>query len=162
MRVIPIAYAYDDLKQMILQVKASCYPTHNNAEAITAACAVASAVRLALDGQNKEEIKKYIEKHYYRLSVPLAKIKETHVFDSRASYSVPPAIIAFLESKDYESAVRNAVSLGGDADTQACIAGGIAEAYYHKIPDSIADFCDSRIDITIKKTIREFNKAFVK
>lgn len=162
MRVVPIAYAYADFKQMILQVKASCYPTHNNAEAISAACAVASAVRLALNGQTKEEIKKYIEKHYYKLSVPLAGIKEKYVFDSRASYSVPPAIIAFLESDDYESAIRNAISLGGDADTQACIAGGIAEAYYRKIPKNIADFCDGRIDITIKKTIREFNEVFVK
>lgn len=162
MRVVPIAYTYDDMKQMILQVKASCYATHNHSEAITAACAVASAVRLALNGQTKEEIKDYIEKHYFDLSAPLAKIRETHVFDSRASYSVPPAMIAFLESDDYESAVRNAVSLGGDADTQACIAGGIAEAYYHEIPDKIIRFCDSRIDITIKNTVRDFIKEFVR
>lgn len=160
MRVVPIAYAYKDYKQMLLQVKASCYPTHNNREAIKAASAVACAVRLALDGYTKKDIKDYIEKHYYDLSTPLAKIKETYVFDSRASYSVPPAIISFLESDDYESAVRNAVSIGGDADTQACIAGGIAEAYYHKIPENIITFCESRIDITIKKTIRAFIKAY--
>jgi len=162
MRVVPIAYAYNDIKQMILQVKASCYPTHNHAEAITAACAVATAVRLALDGQSKEEIRNYIEKHFFNLSTPLAKIKETYVFDSHASYSVPPAITAFLESNDYESAIRNAISLGGDADTQACIAGGIAEAYYKEIPDKIIHFCDSRIDITIKNTVRSFIKEFVK
>lgn len=162
MRIVPIAYAYDDIKQMMLQVKASCYPTHNNPEAITAACAAAAAVRLALDGKTKEEIKKYIEKHFFDLSVPLARIKETHAFNSRASYSVPPAIIAFLESDDYESAVRNAVSLGGDADTQACIAGGIAEAYYKEIPDEIIRFCEGRIDITIKNTVRDFINKFVK
>ncbi|MBQ9993776.1 MAG: ADP-ribosylglycohydrolase family protein, partial [Clostridia bacterium] len=72
------------------------------------------------------------------------------------------AIIAFLESEDYESAIRNAISLGGDADTEACIAGGIAEAYYGEIPKHISDFCDKRIDFSLKVTVREFEKSFVK
>ena len=160
MRVFPIAYAYKDIKQMVLQVKASCYPTHNHREAITGACAVAFAVRMALDSQPKKEIKRYIEKHFYDLSTPLSSIRDNHVFDSRTSYSVPPAIVAFLESHDYESAVRNAVSLGGDADTQACIAGGIAEAFYHEVPEQIKRFCDRRIDITIKSTVREFEHKY--
>lgn len=156
MRVFPIAYAYEDFDQMMLQVKASCYPTHNSREAIIGAQEVAAAVRIALEGGTKEDIKDYIEDDFYDLSTPLSVIRENHVFDSRASYSVPPAIIAFLESHDYESAVRNAVSLGGDADTQACIAGGIAEAFYREIPDSIVKFCERKIDITIKRTVREF------
>ncbi len=94
------------------------------------------------------------------LSAPLSDIRETHMFDSRASYSVPPAIITFLESTDYESAIRNAISLGGDADTQACIAGGIAKAFYHYIPDHIKNFCDRRIDITIKNTVCEFCRKY--
>ena len=72
------------------------------------------------------------------------------------------AIVAFLESHDFESAVRNTVSLGGDADTQACIAGGIAEAFYREIPEHIREFCDKRIDITIKKTVREFEERYNK
>lgn len=84
------------------------------------------------------------------------------MFDSRTSYSVPPAIIAFLESNDYESAVRGAVSLGGDADTQACIAGGIAEAFYREIPKHIQLFCDSRIDAAIKAAVREFIEKCIK
>ena len=162
MRVFPIAYAYKDFDQMMLQVKASCYPTHNHREAITGAQAVAAAVRTALDGGSKDDIKKYIEKRFYDLSSPLSTLHETHVFDSRASYSVPPAISAFLESHDYDSAIRNAVSLGGDADTQACIAGGIAEAFYHEIPEHIKQFCDRRIDITIKNTVREFENKYSK
>ncbi len=162
MRVMPIAWVYKDFDQMMRQVKASCLPTHNNLEAIKGAQAVAAAIRLALDGQSKDEIKKYIEKNYYNLSTPLSSIRANHVFDSRASYSVPPAIIAFLESNDYESAIRNAVSLGGDADTQACIAGGIAEAFYREIPEHIREFCDRRIDITIKKTVREFEERYNK
>ena len=162
MRVMPIAWAYKDFSQMMLQVKASCVPTHKNKEAITGAMAVAAAIRLALDGSSKDEIREFIEKNYYDLSLPLSKIKETHVFDSRTSYSVPPAIIAFLESTDFESAIRGAVSLGGDADTQACIVGGIAEAFYREIPDHIRKFCDGRIDITIKKSVKEFEERYEK
>ena len=157
MRVIPIGYAYSTLEQTLLQAKASCIPTHNQREAIKGAQAVASAVFLARKNESKEGIKAFLEKTFkYDLSIPLATIKENHVFDSKTSYSVPPAIIAFLESSDYESAVRSAVSLGGDADTQACIAGGIAEAFYKEIPEHIKRFCDLRIDHSIKSVVREF------
>lgn len=157
MRVIPIGYAHDTMEQTLLQAKASCLPTHNHREAIAGAQAVAAAVYLARHGETKDAIKQFIEKHFkYDLSRPLSAIREHHVFDSRSSYSIPPAIIAFLESHDYESAVRNAVSLGGDADTQACIAGGIAEAFYGEIPEYIKRFCDPRIDGTIKSVVKEF------
>ncbi len=156
MRVAPIAYAYDSLHQVLLQTKASCLPTHDHREAINGAMAVASAVFIARTGGSKDDVRRYVEKKFYDLSTPLSAIRETHVFNSRSSYSVPPAIIAFLESEDYESAVRNAVSLGGDADTQACIAGAIAEAYYKKIPDSIKSFCYPRLDVTLRKAARDF------
>ena len=162
MRVMPIAWVYRDFGQMMRQVKASCRPTHDHREAITGASAVAAAIRLALDGKSKNDIKEYINDRFYDLSRPLSKIRENHVFDSRASYSVPPAIVAFLESDDYESAVRNAVSLGGDADTEACIAGAIAEAFYREIPEHIRKFCDRKIDITIKNTVREFEDRYGK
>lgn len=162
MRVIPIGYAYDTLEQTLMQAKASCISTHDHREAINGAKAVAAAVFLARNGESKENIKAYIEKNFrYKLSVPLSVIRETHIFDSRSSYSVPPAIIAFLESTDYESAVRNAVSLGGDADTQACIAGGIAEAYYKEIPDSISRFCEGRIDFSIRDAVKSFNEKYL-
>ena len=161
MRVIPIGYAYATLHQTLLQAKASCLPTHNHREAIAGAQAVAAAVFLARNGESKENIREYLEKKFkYNLSLPLSAIKESHVFNSRASYSVPPAIVSFLQSEDYESAIRNAISLGGDADTQACIAGGIAEAYYKEIPDHIRRFCDGRIDTSIKSAVKEFNKTY--
>lgn len=162
MRVIPIGYAYDTLEQTLLQAKASCLPTHDHPEAIAGAQAVAAAVFLARKGESKPSIKAHLEKTFhYKLSVPIADIRASHVFDSRTSYSVPPAIMAFLESLDYEDAVRLAVSLGGDADTQACIAGGIAEAYYKAIPDHIKRFCDRRIDNSIRTVVREFNNRFL-
>ena len=119
------------------------------------------AIFLAKNGASKEEIRSFIERKFrYDLSVSLEAIRDTYVFDSRASYSVPPAIIAFLESHDYESAVRSAISLGGDADTQACIAGGIAEAFYGDIPDNIKRFCNFKIDSSIRNTVKEFCKLY--
>lgn len=161
MRAVPIGFAYDTLEQALLQTKASCLFTHNSREAIIGAKSVAAAVWLACHGKSKNEIRSYIERNFgYDLSVPVAEIRKKFVFDSRAGYSVPPSIAAFLQSEDYESAVRNAVSLGGDADTMACIAGGIAEAFYGEIPQSIRNFCGLRLDGTIKRVINEFNDKF--
>ncbi len=143
-------------------LKVSCLPTHNHHEAIKGAQAVAAAIFLSRNGKSKEYIREYLEKTFnYNLSVPISVIKENHIFDSRTSYSVPPAIIAFLESSDYEDAIRLAISLGGDADTQACIAGGIAEAYYKQIPEHIRKFCDNRIDYSIRVVVKEFNEKYL-
>lgn len=159
MRVVPIGYAYDTLEQTLLQAKASCLYTHNNKEAIAGAQAVAAAVWLARGGSTKDEIKAYLEASFrYDLSDDINEIRKTYAFEVRAGKSVPQAISAFLQSEDYESAVRNAVSLGGDADTMACIAGGIAEAFYGEIPRHIKDFCGLRLDGTIKKTIAVFTE----
>ena len=161
MRAVPIGYAYETIEQVLIQTKASCYYTHKNNEAIKAAQAVATAVFLARNKNSKDEIRIFLEsKFHYDLSKKVDEIRKNYVFNSRASYSVPPAIIAFLESSDYESAIRNAISLGGDADTEACIAGGIAEAYYKSIPKHIADFCDRKIDHIFKKVVLDFKDKF--
>lgn len=160
MRVVPIGYAYDTLEQTLLQAKASCLYTHNDREAITGALAVAAAVWLARHGKSKDEIKSYLEADFrYNLSAPISEIRGNYGFEVRAGKSVPQSIAAFLQSEDYESAVRNAVSLGGDADTMACIAGGIAEAFYGEIPQLIKSFCDLRLDGTIKNIVNRFNEA---
>ena len=153
MRVVPIGYAYSDIKQICRQVRASCIYTHNSLEAIQGAEAVAVSVRMALDKKSKKEIQSFCEKKFgFALDTAIDEIRKNFVFDSRTKYSVPPAIIAFLQSDDYESAV----SLGGDADTMACIAGGIAEAYYGKIPEYIKRFCDSRLDSSLRSVFKEF------
>ncbi len=161
MRAVPIGYAYETIEQVLLQVKASCFYTHNSKEAIKAAQAVATAVFLARNEKSKDEIRGFLESKFnYDLSKNLDEIRCNYVFNSRASYSVPPAIIAFLESTDYESAIRNAISLGGDADTEACIAGGIAEAYYKEIPKHISAFCYRRIDYSLKKVVMDFKSKY--
>ncbi|MBR5265866.1 MAG: ADP-ribosylglycohydrolase family protein [Clostridia bacterium] len=163
MRAIPIGYAYESPEQVLLQARASCYYTHNHREAIRAAQAVAISVFMARKGEGKDTIRRHIEKKFhYDLSRSIEDIRKNHMFNSRASYSVPSAIVAFLESSDYESAVRNAVSLGGDADTEACIAGGIAEAYYGEIPKEIVDFCHRKIDYSLRKVAIEFCERYCK
>ena len=163
MRAVPIGYAYDSIEQVFYQAKSSCLYTHNTGEAIKAAQSVAVAVFMAKCGESKEQIRSFLEKKFhYDLSRKIEYIRQDHIFNSRASYSVPPAIIAFLDSHDYESAIRNAISLGGDADTEACIAGGIAEAYYKEIPKHISDFCDRRFDLTLKTVVKEFKECFCK
>lgn len=161
MRASPIGWAYDDWDQVLRQAKASALPTHDCREAIRGAQAVAAAVLLARSGAGKAQIAARLEKLTgYALDRPLSAVREGHVFDSRTAYSVPPAIIAFLASTDHESAVRGAVSLGGDADTQACIAGAIAEAFYREIPAHIRRFCDGRIDSSIRMVMRAFAHKF--
>jgi ADP-ribosylglycohydrolase len=156
-----IGYAYDDIEQVMLQAKASCYYTHAHREGIRGAQAVACAVFLARNGESKDSIRKFIsDKFRYDLDYTVEQIRPEYSFDSSCEYSVPPSIVCFLDSTDYESAVRNAVSLGGDADTMACIAGGIAEAFYNDIPGEIKRFCDSRIDISLKETAREFELKY--
>lgn len=159
MRVTAIGYAFDNMKDVLKQVKYSCYYTHKSREAIKGAQAAAAAVFMANHGKSKEQIRAFIEKKLsLKLNFTLDDIRAEYVFDSRASYSVPPAIVAFLESENYEDAVRKAVSVGGDSDTIACMAGGIAEAYYKEILEIGKGF----LDMELKKIVNEFNTKYVK
>ncbi len=162
MRVTAIGLAYEDLDEVLAEVKDSCYYTHHHAEAIKGAQAVATAVYLAKKQCDKTEIKKKLEQKYHYQFVKLDDIREHYVFDSRTSYSVPPAIEAFLESDSYEDAIRKAISIGGDSDTIACIAGGIAQAYYRQIPEKIRLRAMSILDSGLKKVAVEFENKYLK
>lgn len=161
MRVVAIGYAFESLDEVLKQVKYSCYYTHHHKEAIKCAQAVAAAVFIAYHGENKQTIRTFIEK---RLSIPLNftldEIRPNYSFNSRAMESVPQAIVAFLESESYESAIRKAVSIGGDSDTIACIAGGIAEAYYRTIPDNILKKGKGFLEQTLKNTVNTFYNKY--
>ena len=157
MRVSPIGFFYDDLETVLKEAEKSAAITHNHAEGIKGAKAVASAIFLAKTGSSKEEIKNYITEYFgYDLNKRLDIIREDYTFDVTCEGSVPQSIIAFLESTDYEDAIRNAISLGGDSDTMACIAGGIAEAFYKKIPDEIVNETKKRLN----KEFLEILEAF--
>lgn len=138
MRVSPVGFAFDSIDEVLQEAERSARVTHNHPEGIKGAQATALAIFLAKKGESKASIKKKIQARFdYNLDRTLEEIRPTYHFDVTCQGSVPESIIAFLESSDYVDAVKNAISLGGDADTMACIAGGIAQAHYNKIPQDI-------------------------
>lgn len=149
MRVSPVAWVARSLEEAEKLAKWSAEVTHNHPEGIKGAQAIASAIFLAREGKSKSEIKEYIEKNYYSLDFTLDEIRPSYKFDVTCQGSVPQAIQCFLESTDFEDAIRNAISLGGDGDTQAAMAGAIAEAFYG-IPENIKQMIMEKINSTIK------------
>jgi ADP-ribosylglycohydrolase len=161
MRVSPVSYAYGTLDEVLEQAKQSAEVTHNHPEGVRGAQAVAAAAFLARKGTTKEQIKEYLQKAFgYDLSGRLDDIRLDYSFDVSCQGSVPQSIIAFLESVDFEDAVRNAISLGGDADTMACIAGGIAEAYYGEVPRAIREQAWALLDDRLRRIIEEFRERY--
>jgi len=139
MRVSPVGLAFDSEQRVLTEAFRSAVVTHNHPEGIKGAQSVALAVFLARTGAGKTDIKRELESRFgYDLGRTLAEIRPAYRFEVSCQKSVPEAVIAFLESSDYEDAVRKAVSLGGDSDTQACITGGIAAAFYGGVPEAIA------------------------
>jgi len=138
MRVSPVGLASDSLEECLRMARLSAAPSHNHPEGIRGAQAIAAAVWLAKNGAGKERIFDHIHSAYYDLSFTLDEIRPFYAFDATCPNSVPQAIVAFLESDGFEDAIRNAVSIGGDSDTIAAMAGSIAEAYYG-IPQCLAD-----------------------
>ncbi len=162
MRVSPVGFAFDTVKAVLSEAKLSAKVTHNHPEGIKGAQATALAILLARKGFAKAAIKQEItERFRYDLDRTLAQIRPTYAFDITCQGSVPESIIAFLESDSYEDAVRNAISLGGDADTQACIAGGIAEAFYGGVPAEIEDQALSMLPTDMKAVVDAFRKRYM-
>ena len=158
MRVSAVGWLYDTTELTRNVARLTAKVTHNHPEGIKGAESVASAIFLARTGESKETIKKYIEDEFgYNLSRTLGEIRPGYRMDVTCQGSVPEAIIAFLESVDFEDAVRNAVSLGGDTDTIACIAGSIAEAYYGLLPAQ-EDDCLRRLPQKMKDVLIRFDR----
>ena len=161
MRVSAIGWAWDLRERVLAEAEASAALTHDHPEGIKGAQAVALAVYRARSGARKEQIRDEIAAEFaYDLSRSLDEIRPRYHFEVSCQKSVPEAIIAFLESDDYESAVRNAISLGGDADTQAAIAGSIAEAYYGAVPPALAAFALPRLSDELLHIATEFSRQF--
>ena len=161
MRVSPVGWFFNNEEDVLKYAKISADITHNHPEGVKGAQAIAMAIFMARTGSTKEEIKKYIETKFgYNLSRTLDEIRPDYVFHVDCQESVPEAIICFLEATSTLEAIQLAVSLGGDTDTQADMAGAIAEAYYGD--------CDDLFEETIKQSfqypadfvevIKEFNQ----
>jgi ADP-ribosylglycohydrolase len=136
MRISPVGFYISDENEIEMLTKAITGVSHSHEEGIKGAEATVMAIYLARNGYGKEEIRKRINEEYYTLDFKIDEIRDDYVFDVTCQGSVPQAITAFLESLSFEDAIRTAVSIGGDSDTIAAIAGSIAEAYYG-IPEEL-------------------------
>lgn len=152
MRVSPAGWLASSLAEAEEFAKMTAEVTHSHAEGIKGAQAVAAAIYLARQQTPKEEIKKYIEEKYYKLDFALKDIRMRYAFNPTCAGTVPPALVAFLEAEDFEDALRNAVSIGGDSATLAAVAGSVAEAYYG-IPENIIKQALPFLDDEIKNTL---------
>ena len=161
MRVSPVGFAFSSIDMVLQEAEKSAAVTHNHPEGIKGAQAIAASIFLARSGNSKEQIREYVEESFgYDLHQTLDEIRPGYRFDETCQGSVPQSIIAFLESNDYEDAVRKAVSLGGDSDTLACMTGGIAQAYYNEIPSYIINQTRKLLDEELKAVIDEFYERY--
>lgn len=161
MRVSPVGWAYDTLDEVLFQARRSAEVTHNHPEGIKGAQATAAAVFMARNGSSKEDIKKYIQDAFgYDLERRIDEIRPIYRFNETCQQTVPEAIIAFHESEDYESAIRLAISIGGDSDTVACITGGIAGAFYGEIPRWIVEKALDLLPADVIMLIEKFSAKY--
>ncbi len=161
MRISPVGFACNDLPALLKQAREFTVVTHNHPEGVKGAQAVAAAVFLARTGNSKDDIKNYIEKNFgYDLDKTIDEIRPDYSFDISCQGSVPQAIRAFIESTDYEDAIRTAVSIGGDSDTIACITGGIAHAFYGSVPEFIENKVYEILGDELGKLARTFMTRF--
>lgn len=161
MRVSPVGFACTTVDEVLKEAQRSAAVTHNHLEGIKGAQAAGLAIFLARSGSGKEDIRSEIGRRFgYDLNRTVEQIRPAYGFDESCQGTVPEAIIAFLDSAGFESAIRLAISLGGDSDTLACITGGIAQAYYKEIPLWIADEAMNRLPDEMRELAKRFEKKF--
>ena len=145
MRVSECGWIAKSLDEALYLAEKSAEVTHNHPEGIKGAQAVAGCIYLLKNGASKKDIYKFVEDNYYKLNFTLKDIRPAYRFDVSCQGSVPEAIVAFLESESFEDTLKNAISIGGDSDTIAAIAGSIAEAFYG-VPEEIKEIVDGYFD----------------
>ncbi len=155
MRVSSVAYVAESLEEAETLAEISACVSHNHPEGIKGAKAIAGAIWLLLNKKNKEQVKDYIEKKYYKLDFCISEIRDDYKFDVTCQGSVPQAIQCFLESESFEDSIRIAISLGGDSDTIAAITGSLSEAYYG-IPENIKNCALSYLDSELLLSLQQF------
>jgi ADP-ribosylglycohydrolase len=159
MRVSAIGFLKNSLNEVLAEAQRSAEVSHNHPEGIKGAQAVASAVFWARTGKSKTEIRELIAQTFqYDMNRSIAQIRPFYQFDVSCEGSVPEGIIAFLDSEDFETAIRLAISLGGDSDTLAAIAGAIAQAYYQKIPDWMISETKKRLPADFLMILNQYDE----
>jgi ADP-ribosylglycohydrolase len=161
MRVSPVGFAFSTEEEVLQQARKAAEVSHNHPEGIKGAQATALSVFLARTRISKEQIRKRVGELFgYNLNRSVDSIRPDYSFDVSCQGTVPEAIIAFLDSESYEDAVRNAISLGGDSDTLACITGGIADAFYGGVPDAIREEALKRLTPDLLAIVEEFCRQY--
>ena len=162
MRVSPVGFAFGTEAEVLQQAARSAAVSHDHPEGVKGAQAVALSVYLARHQYSKSAMRERIAATFgYELERRLDDIRPSYRFDVSCQGSVPESFIAFFESGDFESAVRNAVSLGGDSDTMACIAGAVAQAYYGEVPLAIAQAACQRLPPDMLEVVSAFAARYV-
>jgi ADP-ribosylglycohydrolase len=160
MRVSAVGFAFPSLDDVLREAKRSAEVTHDHPEGIRGAQATAAAIFLGRSGESKAAIRRYVETTFgYDLDRTVLSIRPSYQFNESCQGTVPEALIAFLDSTGYEDTIRLAISLGGDADTLACIAGGIAEAFYGGVPRDIAEPALALLDDDLRNTLLRFRET---
>jgi ADP-ribosylglycohydrolase len=161
MRVSPVGFAFETLEDVLEWSERSAAVTHNHPEGVRGAQATAAAIYYARLGRTKEQIQSALSDRFgYNLHQRLDQIRPTYGFDVTCQGTVPQALVAFFESTSFEDAIRNAISLGGDADTLACITGGVTEAYYGGVPKELADPVRALLDRRLLAVVDRFQERF--
>ena len=161
MRVSPVAWLYHDIDTVRRMARLSAAVTHNHPEGIKGAESTAAVIFLARTGHSKAEIRAYVEQEFgYDLSRTCDEIRPGYFHVESCQQTVPEAITAFLEGTDFEDVLRTAVSLGGDCDTLAAIAGSMAEAF-HGVPEELKKQCLRRVDDPLRALLQRFTAAIV-
>jgi ADP-ribosylglycohydrolase len=162
MRVSAAGWLYRTLEETLHAAKLTAEVTHDHPEGIKGAQAIAAGIFLARAGADKDQIRQYLMNRFrYDLSRTLDEIRPDYCFSEICQESVPEAILAFYEGRDYEDVIRKAVSLGGDSDTIACMAGAIAEAFYG-MPETFKEEALSRLDRVTRSLVLRFRSFYRK
>ena len=160
MRVGPVGWAFDTREEVLAKAKESAECTHNHPEGIKGAQATALAIYMARKGASKEQIRQEMQNEFgYNLQFTCDEIRPTYTWGATCQDSVPQAIVAFLEGKDFEDCIRNVISIGGDSDTLGCITGSIAEAFFG-IPDEIREKGMSYLPAQFAELVNTFESKF--
>lgn len=160
MRVSAVGYVCDSLEETIELARKTAEVTHNHPEGIKGAVVIAGAIYLARTGHKKDEIKQFAESYGYDLSRTCDSIRPDYEHIETCQESIPEALTAFLESKDYEDCLELCISLGGDADTLCAIAGAIAEEYYGGVPEDLKEKARQMLPADMLAIIDEFEERY--
>lgn len=161
MRVSPVGFFCGSMAQVLSEAARSAAVTHDHPEGIKGAQAVAGAIFLARTGEDKRTIRAFVEATGgYDLSVSVATLRPRYAFDESCQGTVPAALVAFLDASDYTDTLRKAISLGGDADTLACIAGSVAAAFYRTLPEPFARIVLSLLPSELRALLERFDRMY--